>query len=121
MQDTRLKQMSEAARAIKVLAQEIQDAADEMLDEGIKDPQGMVHVGSIRQLGAGVHQMAADIANRAGLAEAEPCGNFNTVGSECVRPSGHDSEHRSKFGARWTDESVAVSAAWMAKQMTGRD
>jgi len=49
------------------------------------------------------------------------CGKFNTVGSRCVQPAGHDGEHRSQWGAKWTDESNAAAAAWMAKQMTGRD
>jgi len=49
------------------------------------------------------------------------CGDFNTVGSMCTKPAGHDGGHRSQWGAKWTDESNAIAGQWMSKQMTGRD
>ena len=49
------------------------------------------------------------------------CGEYNTVGSRCVQPKGHQGHHESAYGAKWTDESNRAAAAWMTKQVTGRD
>lgn len=49
------------------------------------------------------------------------CGKYSAVGSRCVQPVGHDGQHQSQYGAKWTDESAQRTAAWMADQMTGWD
>lgn len=46
----------------------------------------------------------------------DECGKHNTVGSRCAQPLGHPGEHRSAYGATWTDESNARAAAEMARQ-----
>ena len=50
------------------------------------------------------------------------CGNYNTVGSRCVQPTGHTGHHESAYGARWTDESNARAINWMLNEhKRGRD
>lgn len=44
------------------------------------------------------------------------CGKYNTVGSRCTQPAGHDGEHRSQYGATWTDESNAKAIEYMLKK-----
>ena len=48
------------------------------------------------------------------------CGKYNTVGSRCVQAPDHQGEHRSAYGARWTDESTARAAKAIIEEMKGR-
>ena len=108
MRDTRALQMRELAQGLRAVA-------DELLDDGVEDPQEMLHVAVIGQL-------AADAEKRADLVyEAELCGRSNSVGSVCVKPAGHTDPHRASHGFSWTDRDDARAAAAIAKTMTGRD
>lgn len=82
MHDSRLIQMRELARDIKI-------CAAEMLEEGISDGQAMLHVGAM-------HQLAADIEKRARLTytvpEPQPCDRH-----ACPKPLGHDGIHQIDF------------------------
>jgi len=50
------------------------------------------------------------------------CGVYNTVGSRCVQSAGHCGEHRSAYGAKWTDESNSRAVEWMLNHFKkGRD
>jgi hypothetical protein len=108
VQDSRLIQMRE-------MAKECQTLAAEMLDESIRNPHDMLNV-------ARAEKFAAALAQAVTAAYSETvCGDFNTVGSMCAKPAGHNGAHRSQYGAQWTEESNAISGQWMSKQMTGRD
>jgi hypothetical protein len=48
------------------------------------------------------------------------CGNYNTVGSRCVQPPGHEGPHRASHGFQWTDESTRRAAEAMVKALDGR-
>jgi hypothetical protein len=106
VQDTRLTQaIAELADAKALLA--------EILDESPRDPHDVVAlVAAQKFLFAALKQIRAAVT---------VCGDFNTVGSMCVKPAGHGGGHRSVYGAQWTAESNAAAGQWMSKQMTGRD
>ncbi len=51
---------------------------------------------------------------------SEICGTRASLGSVCAEPSGHDGEHRSRYGFAWTDESDRAAADALAKDMEGK-
>jgi len=50
----------------------------------------------------------------------ETCGTRASLGSVCVEASGHDGEHRSRYGFTWTDEGDRRAADALAREMEGK-
>lgn len=104
MNDTRLIQM-------RGLAQDIQEISAELLSEPIKDPHDVVNIARAGKFAAAIMQ-AANASYTAPV-----CKSHNTVGSVCAEPDGHPGEHRSEYGATWTDKSTALAAEWMSRNV----
>ena len=52
--------------------------------------------------------------------EAVECGNYNSVGSRCVKPEAHEGAHRASHGFEWDEQSDAAAAKAIAKSMEGK-
>jgi hypothetical protein len=100
------------------------DAANEVVAEMFTenlDPHDAISLARAEKFILAAGQAVAAMSIYSPVVGVEPpeCGNYNSVGSRCVRPQAHADSHRASHGFEWDEQSDAAAAKAIADSMKG--
>lgn len=96
------------------------DVGKELQDENLDIHDRISLVRAERFIFAAKQALAATtIYNPVVGVEPAECGNYNSVGSRCVKPEAHEGPHRASHGFEWDEQSDAAAAKEIANSMKG--